>query len=379
MRRIILLFSTILVLALPAAAQDPAATKDLTISNNEFGFKFKPMGTTINNNFVLFYEAFSGGTTALKARTVGPTGALGPVKTLVPSIDNYRWDVVWHPVVKKFMLVYHLNNAAYARRVKPNGAPGGASKKVCDYQDIYMRIAWTKKKKFVLFLTRGGQLAAQALKKNARKFKTEQILTVFSTGEAYPTSAATKTNGEAVAYYAHYDNSANELTPRLISVDHKLIVYDSFAITAAQTANRKGSIMGKYDPGSRTHSIVWKFAGHSKYCCFNESGAMVEAPTNTPKDITPKALIYNPSADRFAIQYNKYKIFAPPGPQPAGIDHTYIYLTIYNPNGTIVDPEFSVLVSNYEDEGTGVGYAKNGNILGVASPEVGGIWARLIY
>lgn len=387
MREFILTLSTILTLALPLAAQETAAQVDLTIENSQRGCKFMPMGNSVNNNIILFYEAVSGVETDLKARTVGPTGDLGPVRILAQTIDYQIWDVVWHPVVKKFMLVYRKNNDVWARRIKLNAKPGGSPKKVCDYHDNYLEVAWTKKKKYILFMARSGQLTAQALKKNGKKYRTEEYLTSFTSGEAYPVAADTKVNGEAVAYFAHYDSTPNWLTPRLISVDHKLTVHDDYAITTPQDSGSKATFVGKYDPAFRIHSVAWRLAAseakkvHSKYCCFYESGAMVQPPTNTPVNIIPKALLYDPAAKRFAVWYNKYNVFNSLGFQPTKIDNTHIFLMVYNPNGVIVAEDLYVYMSHSEDEGSGVGFAKNGNILGVISPKRIAlcIYARLIY
>ena len=374
-----------LLAASPLAAQEAPAVKSITIEEDGFGFKFLPLGVSHNNTMVAFYEHWTGSSTALKARFISASGDPGQTSTIAANIDSSRWDAVWHPVLKRFMVVYRLNNALYARSVGQFGAPLSAAKKVCDYSDVYIHIAWTTKKKFVLFITRGGQVVAQVLKKNGKKKKGELAITDVASGEAYPVDAATEDDGTAVAYYAQYRSSAGTLTPRLVKVNHKpKNVIADFAITSARSSTSKTTFVGAYDPASQTHSIAWRFVGaggsNARYCTFYESGAMRQSPTAIPGSVNPRALLYNPSAQRFAILFIDYAYFAPPGSaRAAAMDHTELHLVIYNPNGSIVDSDYFIWQGQSEHEGFGVGYAKSGNLLAVMSFELAeGIFGRFI-
>ena len=376
----------ILLAASPLVAQEAPAVKSITIEEDGFGFKFLPLGVTHNNTMVVFYEHWTGSSTALKARFITASGNPGQTSTIAASIDSRMWDAVWHPVLKRFVVVYRLNNALYARPVGQFGAPLSPAKKLCDYSDVYIHIAWTNRKKFVLFITRGGQVVAQALKKNGKKKKGEQAVTGVAAGEAYPVGAATEDDGTAVAYYAHYVSSTNLLTPRLVKVNHKpKNVIADFAISSPRGSTAKATFVGAYDPASQTHSVAWRFVGaggvNARYCTFYESGAMRKHPTAIPGRVSPRALLYNPSTQRFAILFIDYAYFAPPDSAgPAAMDHTELHLVIYNPSGSIADSDYLIWQGQAEHEGYGVGHAKNGSLLAVMSYEtIAGIFGRFIY
>jgi hypothetical protein len=365
------------------AAQEPPAYVDLTLSSSEYGWRFVPLGTTVDDNIVLFYTVHPlwGGNRMLKSCVISPTGALGPLRVLATPVDLFVMDAVWHPAVKRFMVVYISGTALYARSVRADGSPGGPAVKVNDYDGDYVSLAYTNKRKFVLFIARDGQVVGQVLKKNGKKFKSEIKLTNFTgTVSAYPVDAATKADGNAVAYYASYDYIPDKLTPSLLSVDHKLNVLEDFEIASGMTTQRDQVFVGAYDPNSRTHAVAWDLynypANNRKYCCVDESGATVMPPTALPKDVSPESLVYDPSGKRFALLYRKHTINA-----SDEIEYTRLYLFIFNPKGKAIDQDFFLLQIGDEEAGLGLGCARNGNILGAASTRLKEpvIKARLIY
>jgi hypothetical protein len=382
MVRIFTLIALAIIYAAPAAAQSPAFTQDYTLESTLYGAKILPLGNTLNDNFIVFYDHYSGGKSALKTCIVQSNGGpLGAKHVIAPDINigNYSpWDVVWHPTAKCFMAVFRVNGALYARKVGVDGIGKGTAKKITDYDGQYLVITWAMKNKFVVFFQRDDQVAGQALRKTARKFRGEKSLVSLVTGISYPLDADTEEDGTAVAYYARYWASPGEADPSVLRVNHKLQVLDNYDVVSdvpATSEYQARYIRGAYDPVDKVHTIAYRIgAVPAKYMTFKKDSTWIKKPTNLPANEQPRYMLYDHVNQRFAVFFYTLNYFE-------GRDHSEFRLSIYRPNGTIVVANQLLKQTDNENDAHGCGFNKVGHIFVGWVNDGGppGILGRLLY
>ena len=382
MRILLLTTATALLFAAPLAAQAPSFVEDYFLETTTYGSHFVILGNTLNSDFVVFYDHYSGGNFVLKScRLNSGGGPLGAKQTIHPDVvvaDREPWDVVWHPVAKRYMAVFRVGGKLFARAIGVGGVPLSGPKFVCNYDGTYLHVAWAARRKFVVFLQRGDQVSGQALRRNCRKFKGEKQLVSLVTGISYPLDAASEEDGTAVAYYARYWDSPGEADVCVLRVDYKLNVLDDFdqvSDLAASSQYLTRYIHGNYDPKSRTHSIAYRVgAGPAKYMTFKKDGTWVSKPKNLPSDSAPRSLLYNPIKKRFVVFFFKLNYFD-------GRDHSEFYHTVYRPNGKIVVADRLLKRTDSENDACACGFNKTGKIFLGWVNDGGplGVLGRLIY
>lgn len=104
--RIKLLAVILLLISIFSVGQSKPAATDLIIDSNGYGYKAMPLGLTINNNILVFYDVHINGVTYVKARLIYQNGTLGNTFTLASSVGWGEWAAAWSPDTKRFMLVY---------------------------------------------------------------------------------------------------------------------------------------------------------------------------------------------------------------------------------------------------------------------------------
>lgn len=352
--------SLFVLLTIPPAAT--AAVVEVTLESTGYAGKILPLGSTVNNDIVVFYDHYYGGQQNLRARVIGPAGGLGPVQTVATNIDFGKWDdwdAVWSPKAKRYMAVYRKGNKVYAQLVRPNATKQGGAKNLFDNNKDHLCITWTSQKKFVLFVSYSNQVTALILKKNGAPHNSAQIITNVASGEAYPVDAATENNGTAMAYYVHFNSNNNTATPSVIRVNQNLNVQGDFNVGVTASANSKSFaryIRGAYESKSKRHSMVWRIgAGPSKYCTFKNNGNLVKSPTNTPEDVTPRALLNDRNKKKFAMFYFKLNYFD-------GADHSEFYHFTYKPSGSVISNSVLLKQTENENDAHGCGLSRSSNI-----------------
>ena len=377
MKGTVLAASFILMTALPLAAQAPSATTDLTINVSATPGVIHCLGNTLNNNILVFYDDYTYSGRHLYCREIRPNGSMGPERTITTDIDTatHWWHVTWHPYAKRYMIIYLKNGAIYARALQVDGKNASPERKVTNYSERWMRVAWTFKKKFVVFYHIAGQVAGQGLRKNAKKYKNQQILTGVRSGEALPLDAATEDDGTAVVYYANYRSGPGTMRPALVRVNHKLKILGQFFITQAYGVVSKYSrFVGNYDTTHQRHSIVW-YDGGARYCTFDKAGNFVQAPTTLAGIQTINNLAYDPAANQFALFNYLYKSL--------GVGGADFYYTVYDHQGTVVASQILLAQENRNEiDAAGFGYARNGNHVtawGLEYSGAHGVYARLYH
>lgn len=383
----------------------PADIADATISDAISSENIKAVGNTVNNRILVIYEEKDPvlGWISLKAINIGPFGGLGASKRIVPRIDGTGlWDIAFHPVLKRYLLVYRIDKALFARPLKLNTSPKGKPKKIRDYSGESFFCTWTVKKRYVLFFSDDKELKGQALRKNGLKFREGKVLAGGElTGKAYPVGVATEVDGTAVVYYALFAIRENKfLTPMLLKTNHKLASIDSFNIFDEVAVKQEEIFMGNYDPGTGNHIITWEFkpvliespgissAGNISpalkstpmYIVKNENGKTIMEPAEIPNKRAPLALNYNRLTERFAMLYSfeTEKIV-----DEKTIVLTNLALAIFKPDGTLLSQGTTVLTENRGTPATITGaFAKEGNyaILWSLNEEtLKSIFSRLIF
>lgn len=388
-RNILLLTITILSISLPAVAQIPPTVADLVIDPEAVSPTIKLYWNNTNNRILLAYEIMDPVTSqiSLKVRYINPFGGMGRAFKVASNIDSSgMWDLAWHAVVSKYLVVYRKDNALLAQVLRATSKPKGPPKKISDYDGDRFFLTWTTENRYVLFFERESRLAAQVLRRTGRKFGSEKNLAGGElTGEAYPVDATTEADGTAVAYFALYSAlETNRLTPSVLKTNHTLKVIDQFAITDPYVVLDKESFMGDYDPGSGMHMIMWAFQPVDPavteptpyYAIFRENGQNVLPPTVVPDDRMPLNLTYNPLSERFASLFTWET-------EEGGVTTTNFGLMIFKPNGVLVSPGTNI---GQEDETNilqvGGSYSQLGNFLLVWTlGESGnkGVYAKLFY
>jgi hypothetical protein len=382
MRNYLLAMAVACMFAAPLVAQEPSFVQDYMLETTSYGTHFVILGNTLNSDFVVFYDHYSGSNYNLKTVLIhaggGPLGAVHLVSNNVQINYWFAWDAAWHPKAKRYVVVYKVGNKLYARAVGVGGAPLSAERFICNYDGNYIDVTWAAKNKFVVFLQRDGQLVGQALRKNARKYKGEKQLVSLETGVSYPLDAASEEDGTAVAYYARYWVSPGEADICVLRVDEKLNILDDFdQVSDLPAADETFArfVRGNYDPVSKTHSVAYRIgAGPARYTTFKKDGTWVSHPKNLPTDSRPWALLYDPVKKRFAVFYFTLNYYE-------GKDHAQLYLTVYKPNGKIVSADNLLKVTDSEIDALGCGFNKTGKtFLGwVNDGSPVGVLGRLIY
>ena len=355
----------IIFIASPLAAQGPTATLDFDLENTRYGFNILPLGSTINKRICVFYDHYTvGNEWNLKTRVIGAAGSVGPMNLLAQDIElnwnnKYHWDAVWHPKIKRFMVVFRKNSAIYVIPVDRNGVAMSVAKMVANYAEDPLHITWTKKGMFVIFIVHSGQLKAIAVRKNGNVFKRRK-LTNANSGEVFPFDAASEEGGTAVAYYAHYNSATMELRPALLKTNMMLQKLDQFYVYSAITVTHQNlvkQIYGTYGPRSGIHTLVWRTSPEpAAYCTFDKSGSMIQAPTDSPISFAPADVLFDPKNKQFAILYYELSYYA-------GSDHSEFYFMVYDLDGNVVDSAKVLKITNAENDGFGAGIGKSGNIL----------------
>jgi hypothetical protein len=377
-----LALSLAVLCSMPLAAQTPATIEDYALEPTGFGFHIEIMGNTLNNDFVAFYEHYSGGLFHLKSCTVpstgGPLGAKHFLKPGIAQADYGPWDVAWHPVVKRFMFVYATGGKLYARAVGVDGAPLGPPRYISDYDGKYLQVTWAAKRKFIVFLRRNDQVAAQTLRKNAKKYKAEKQLVDLKTGISLPLDAVSEEDGTAAAYYTRFRADPGEADVCVLRVDYKLNVLSDYDLVSGLPATAEISaryVHGNYDPAKSLHAVVYRIGlGPARYATFEKDGSWKSAPKDLPTDATPHAVLYNPLKKRFAVFYYKLNYFG-------GSDHAEYYLTVFRPDGKILAVDKLLKRTESEDETRACGYNRTGKVFVAWVNEIvpPGVLGRLIY
>ena len=140
----VLAASFILMTALPLAAQALPATTDLTINSIATPGVIHCLGNTLNNNILVFYDDYTFSGRHLYCREVMPNDTMGPERTIATAIDTATqwWHVTWHLFAKCYMIVYLKNGAIYARSLRASGKNASPERKVTNYSERWMRVAW---------------------------------------------------------------------------------------------------------------------------------------------------------------------------------------------------------------------------------------------
>lgn len=337
MRRSALIFCICIAFVTPCANAQTTAVSfvDVTLEASGWAFPIIPLGTTTTDDIVVFYAHNNAGTMTLKTRLVRANGTMGPVRTIATGLDTGMWttfDVVLHPQISKFLVVYRKGGKLYGRGVGATGIPLAAAKLITPYSRDFMALTWTSKKKYILFMEKSGQIAGQVLRKNGKKKKGDLLLTKAAKGEAIPLDAATDSAGIAHLVFSLYNSSTNLATLQWLSVDKKLNYQDSMELAANLTANSDNFLRNAlvaYDPTSDVFGCAWRVApAVATYCTFDSSGSFVKMPTTMPTDTNPRALVLDPASGTFA---NFYFILSYNGVT----DLVDFYYTSFFPNGSL--------------------------------------------
>lgn len=345
----------------PVSDTEPAATIEFFLETTQWASHVKPIGNTANDGVVCFYDFQAPGNPTLKTRFVNDAGSLvgnNVIDTGLKLGSSTPFVAAWSPQTNSYLVVFRKGNNLYGRQINQTGVPSAPVKLITAYTADYMALTWTSKKRFVLFLQRGGQISAQLLRKNGKKLGDEYTLTTYKTGEAYPLAADTEDDGMAVCFLGHY--RAGSVQYRAVKTNHSMGLLGSFNIGPSMAATSITFIRyfhAAYDPGSQRHACVWRVApAHSQYTVVSADGSVVFAPANTHSDATPRGLAYDPVSERFSMLLGKLNYFG-------GSEHSEFYHFTFNPNGTVAIPEQLLKQTTAEYDAVGSGFSRNGKII----------------
>ncbi len=363
MTRVYIAAAMLLMFALPCAAQEPPTETNLTLGGPEGGYarKLMPMGNTVNDNIDLFFKDRdtydNSDPFPIVFRIIYPSGNMGPRITLVDDVNPTEWLVAWHPAAKRYLLVYIKDGKVYAMSVRPNGTHLKA-RYVCDYLDNWMALTWARKKRFVLLLKRKGDIVGQVLKRQGKKVGSETTVVDTTTDKVTVGSASTQKDGIAVLYYGLQRGSGGT-SLRMLRMDHKLNIVDDQQVVRRIT--RQDQFFGMADPFSETHVVTWGRDGAVTFCTFDYDATLkTTVHAYHTNRLWLRGIRYDRPARNYALWYSTWEI-----DNEKFLEIDYHYFLRLSPAGTVIDfkePVKTVSVNN-EVDATGLGIARNGNIL----------------
>jgi len=86
MRKLIIAIVITLSTAASLMAQSTTSVKEVTLESTHYGTKILPLGTTKNNNIVVFYDHYDGSKYVLKTRLIGPKSNMGAPPAPSPAL-----------------------------------------------------------------------------------------------------------------------------------------------------------------------------------------------------------------------------------------------------------------------------------------------------
>lgn len=389
MRKILCCVLFILLLPTIAAAQEanpPAWTENSWTLFYSGVSNIIVMGNTINDNFTLFYRP-NPEPKKLYSRTISSDGSKEGQEYLIgDNILALRYcSIVWHPVTKRFLLLIKDDDKIYAVAANANGKRITSKKLIATGVDEDFpsspAVAWTSKKKFMVFYRKNNQIWAQKVRKGAGKVKAPQQLTSFASGFAYPCSTSTEEDGTAVCYYATgYDayDPNNKFKPYMIRVDIGLNTLGNHRLASNQKTTWLYNYPGAYDPDTQTHAIVIG----NRFALFNKQGR-VATPAGKKFTTIPGAgglsnLTYNSKDKEFGGYYRRAW-----ADESTYTEYTYLHYATFDSNGTVKETDFEFGGSTDEADGITANINRDGDRLGLISWEgyggSGPTWAMLYY
>lgn len=365
------------------AAQEPTASKELTLETTSYAYAILPLSTTVNNNIIVFYDHREGNTTSLKSRMIKPNGKTLPSKVISSNILGlgksatrmlHLWNVAWHPQAKRFMTAYRRLGTMHVRAANSKGKKLGSERDIGFYSKEPLLIAWTKKKRFLLAYENDGQIEARLLNRDGKKLKSPKILASAANGKVVPVDCATEKDGTVAIYYFEYDSKKKKIRPGVLRVNHKLELVGSFFVDTLNSDRTQDAeyMKGTYDPTSNTHSLAWHFGGDdgTTWCNVKPSGTIIQPPTTDDLYLYTKDLIVDPVNNVFCIFFTDYRT--------ATLYHFLMYT--YKPDGTVVQRFWKFKETNDNSSAHGAGYSRNGNLfLGWVNLNSDGIYGHLLY
>ena len=362
------LFAVLLLsISVFSSGQTAPAAMDLVIDGNSYGYKAMPLGMTINNNILVFYDIQINGIIYVKARLVYPNGNMGNIYTLATNVGWGEWQAAWSPEAKRFMLVYIYNDKIYARAVKITGAPKTAAKLIAGYTGDYLQLTWSPKKKFVYFIERNDQVVAQQMRRTAKKYKGEVTLTNVPLGDrAIPTDCATESNGSPVVYYVVFNESTLNADVKMTKLDKNLDIVNNVDVKLNLTAYNEydvKNLQGACSAGD-VHAFCWKYGSDkAKYAIYRSDGTRIKKARNTPHNKEISNIVYDANSNIFRYFYTEFVY-------DGQMDNERFFSTNFNPNGKVNQPKQVYYLTHGECDGRYLGVSRNGSIIIVWQPEL---------
>ena len=368
MKKFIALITIIFCFSIAAAASAP---QKLTVDNSGHTFKSMPLGNTWGNNILVFYDIYTNGIVKLKSRLVNSAGVpAAQTHIYVTDTEWAPWTAVWSPLSNSYLLVYAIGDKVYARPIRQDGVPTGGAKLIFggfDSKNLFL--AFTARKRFVLFFEQNGEVLAQVLKKNgARKGGVEVVANSDSGGSCLTTSVSTMNNGDTIVYYSHFDPNTLDTQIKMLRLNYKLQQQADYTLKNGLTAYSETdarNYKGVCDYGDDLHLIVYKM-GTSKpyYALVKHDGTFVKKPKRTPiKDLFPRHVEFDSTSDVYRLFYSRLT-------WQGTKDIEKFYLTNIRDNGTFADRKKYITQTTYECDYRTFGVSRDGNLLITWSPEV---------
>lgn len=325
-----------------------------------------PMGNTVDDNTVVFYD-YKKFTVDLKSRVVNADGTTGNTYTIAKSIsitEEKRFDVAWNPRSKSYLVVFAKGGKLLGQKVRANGKPKGGAREITNYTGQFWTITESEKKLFVLFLERDGDLVGQLVRKNGKKKKGEVVLASPDTGANYPFDSVS--NEEGVAFVVMMNYVDGSTTGDLVSarVDKKLNIIGALPLANQRNLPNalEAAVYCAYSPVDDVYAVTWQYGqGPSSFATVDGQDYFVQEPTLTPNLVTPRGLLYDVALDEFLLHYQ--------GPKLINANlYTEYYITRFQQDGTVVDPEVYLFRHLGENLGYGIGVSGIGSLVLAFSP-----------
>jgi hypothetical protein len=352
-----------------AAIPLPWSKKSFTFRNGGIS-RVRIMSNTLNDNFVVFYQPlYPTWDAEIWVRTVSSDGNTLSSENVVTGFNVMRgiFSAAWHPVAKRYVIVFNDNNDLKAIATDVDGHPVSALNTIATGIDGEPHVTSLGNQRFVVFYRQGDQLWAWRLTKTAQKMKSPVQVSSFKKGYVKVGGAATEEDGQAVCYYS-YIRGTSKSRGYMARVNNKLKVMLNKPVTAQMPDQWLTGIQGAYDPDTQTHAITF----YNKFAIVDKNGQPA-TPSYANFIVVPNGgyslagVVY----DRINTQFAAYYLKAWADEQTY-TEYSYLYYAFFKSNGTIVESDFYFDGGTDETDGRCAGINRHGNRLGLISWEGGG-------